>query len=149
MVQRHTHIYKPLSRNGSAGLLRLGGIGIKGSYAEAQIQQRIAKRTCYSSCIPTIPLLEKRGRKHMEVRAPRACLCRSKETSPVSSWQWCWLVNLWMEPRPHLVPSHCEPPASALLSTDPLPPWKHNYVVRKVVAASFIISSPAWEGFGL
>lgn len=43
-----------------------------------------------------------------------------------------------MEPRPRLAPSHCEPPASALLSTDCLLPWKHNYIVGRVAAAFLI-----------
>lgn len=108
----------------------------------------MAKTTFYSSSIPTIPPLEKWEGSSWKWAHP-VLPCPSKEPSPESSWQWCWLANLWMEPRPRLVPSHCEPPASALLSTDPLLPWKHNCISRRVVAASFIISCPAREGSGL
>lgn len=145
---RGTHAHKPLSRNALLHFWdwenRNQRLLCRGPDAAKDCQEDLLQQLyLYNS------FTRETGKEAHGMSAPRACLCRSTETSPVSSWQWCWLVILWREPRPHLVPSHCEPPASAPPSTDPLLPWKHNYIVRRVVAASFIISSPAQEGFGL
>lgn len=107
----HTHVQKRccgasgLGRNENQRLLRPELGPAQGGQEERQ-----------GSAALTNPLLEARGRESRR-RGQR------RLASPASSWQWCWLANQWMEPRPRLEPSHCAPPASALPSTGRLLPW--------------------------